>query len=349
MNPLRKAFRDYSLLSVVLLLFLYSCRNEGGIDDFFSFSDFETRSVSLDDVEYSPSVLDRFSSSLQLMGNSVFILSPRSADKLVTRFDFETGEKETLVPRGRGPGEVLGVGDLCVENNDLIIYDTNERKLLKFVLSTDGSPHYDSSLLLSIFYHRIIPIPRSGYLGLPMTDGRFCLIDSDGKPKESFGSFLPVKGSCEALNNMALQTLVAFSPDGNHMCSAYQNADCIEFYDSFRLTQRLIGPERRIPGVTKWQEGDRYGYTFSPMYKEYMGICGKEEGVYVGYVGYERKKGDPDRCINSILFFDWEGNPKVRYLLPFELDAFDIDSCNRVTGVTFDHEHPQLVRFKLPD
>ena len=74
-----------------------------------------------------------------------------------------------------------------------------------------------------------------------------------------FGSFLSVKGPAEAVNNMALQTLVSFSPDGSHMCSAYQDADCIEFYDSFRLTQRLIGPEMHIPEVKKWQEKAREG------------------------------------------------------------------------------------------
>ena len=344
-----KAIRKLFLILIVSILFLPGCRDEVEISGYFSFSDFETRKVCLDDIEYSPAMLDTWSSSLQLSGNSVFILSPRSADKLVTRFDFETGDKQMLVPRGRGPGELLGIRGIFVMDETLFVIDNNERKIISYVCSPSDSLVYDSSLSLDTYYHRVVPIPGGGYLGSPMTDGRFCLISPEGKSGEPFGSFMPVKGPREAVNSMALQTLVAFSPDGSHMCSAYQDADCIEFYDrDLNLTRRLIGPERRIPEVKKWEGNEGYGYTTTPMYKEYMGICGKEDGVYVGYVGYERKKGDPDRGLNSILFFDWEGNCKIRYLLPFELDAFDIDADNRLVGVTFDYEHPQLVRFPLP-
>ena len=335
--------------SSLALIFVACCISNGVVEEYFSLPDFDEKIIAPEVVEFSPAVLDRYSSSLQVIGSSVFILSPRSADKLVTCFDFETGDKEMFVSRGRGPQEILGIDDLCVTDDAFYIYDTNERKILRYARSVGNSLLFDSTLVLENYYLHVIPTPDGRFLGLPMNNGRFSFISSDGDYMESRGSFLPVKGPRKAVNNRSLQTLVAFSPDGQHMCSAYKDADCIEFYDhDLNLTRRLMGPEGRIPEVVEVNRAGLHAYASTPNYKEFMGICAMEEGVYVGYVGYERKKGDPDRGLNSILFFDWEGNCKIRYLLPFELDAFDIDADNRLVGVTFDYEHPQLVRFPLP-
>ena len=344
--------RFFNIVLLLSCMSMLSCSDRGksGIDGYFSLSDFREEIVELADVEFSPAVLDGLSASVQLLGNSVVLLSPRSGENLLTRFEFETGDKELFLSRGRGPQELLGVGDMYVTKDTLFVYDTNERKILNYLRTPADTLAYGFSIIVDDYYHRIIPTPKGDYLGSPMKDARFKIISRNGDSGEAVGSFLPVKGPREAVNSQALQTLIAFSPDGSHVCSAYQNADCIEFYDSdLNLKSRLIGPERHVPEVTVWRRGDWYGYSPKPYFKAFMGLCATEKVVFIGYVGYERKSGDPEKGLNSILTFDWDGNCKERYILPFELVGFDIDADNRLVGVTFDHEHPQLVRFPLPD
>ena len=338
-------------VAVLLPLSIVVCsgRKDKGVS--FSFSDFETRTIKIDQVKFSPIVLDAISSTVKKLDKSVLILAPRSSDYLVLQCDFETGTTKKLVHRGRGPRELLGVAEVHVSDDAVYFYDVNSRKVLQYYRFPGDSLSFHSEISLEDNFVRILPDSRGGFLGFPMNKGRFSSISSRGITERTFGSFPPIKGPKEAVNNSALASHAVFSPDGSTMCSVFRRMDCIEFYNkNYSLIKRLYGPEHRIPEVSVKRVSVGVMYVASPLYFSFSGACAAGGGVIMGYIGDEMKSpDDPERGIKTLLSFDWAGNCKVRYNLPFELVNFDVDSENWVTGVTLDYEHPQIVRFPLPD
>lgn len=88
-------------------------------------------------------------------------------------------------------------------------------------------------------------------------------------------------------------------------------------------------------------------FTQSPQQNIFYGLHVNKRNIIVGYIGQVfSNRNDINQGINSLLCFNWKGQCKQRYVLPFELVCFDIDHNGYVIGLT-NEESPRVIRFPL--
>ncbi len=335
------------LTLIILPLVLFGCKRND-TDQRFSLSDFEQIKIETNQIETIDIPIIYHSSFIRYCTPSSFVISsPRGDDNLLVHYDMEAGKMTRFVSRGRGPEELLGVSDIHVNHDTLYVYSIMDKKELLYDLSK-GNLTYCKEVQLDNDYMRIVHTPEGGYLGLPYQGGRLSVLSSNGKVQEYAGSFPIIDGTKEAINNMALQSLIEYSPNGQHLCSVYQSIDCIEIYDeSLELSVRLFGPEDKLPSLKAVETRGGMMFTQSPQQNIFYGLHVNERNIIVGYIGQVfSNRNDINQGINSLLCFNWKGQCKQRYVLPFELVCFDIDHNGYVIGLT-NEESPRVIRFPL--
>lgn len=146
---------------------------------------------------------------------------------------------------------------------------------------------------------------------------------------------------------MNVQSMVAASPDGKHICSAYQDIDCIEIYtDDFNSLIRLNGPDRITQKLTVTETPIGPSASLKPSNNTFNSLSASEKGFIVGYIG-KTPQEDNSTLIQDLLYFDWSGKCLKCFHLPEGVVYLDIDWENgRMFGVTGGDE-PKLVTAKI--
>ena len=267
------------------------------------------------------------------------IVADRPLPSLLSLINVNTGEKRPFLKMGRGPGECLGASNLTEQNGKLYLHSIASKKMIVLQESKDTDSVFSlvEDIPVETECIRIIPTRQAGYIGTVRMGGRFVLFSADGSVVDTLGTFPNVEGEEEAINNTALQSMLAFSPDGKYFCSAFTSMDFVEIYtNNFKTLKRLWGPEQTIPRVMRIESGGFIHNIHEPHKQVYGTISTSDQGFLVGYVGHLYKdRDDPSRCTKELFYFDWDGHFLARYLLPEEVAFFDVDWKNaRMYGVT---------------
>lgn len=281
-----------------------------------------------------------------LGGNRVLTVEKYAQEMVVFR-DFKTGKTHKFVSKGRGPRECLNIRDITTYGDSVYFSSIDDRKILVFHLDAKKGIVYSHEYNYDPWCIRAIPLPSGGILCLPMIDGRFIRII--GGKTENLGSFPPLKGAKVALNNISVQSMIAATSDGVHLCSAYQTIDCIEIYSNdFKSMLRLEGPAKYVAKVKVSETPAGTSFSIEPTINTFNALSVSDKGFIVGYIGQLFKEGDEvPRNIGDLLYFDWEGNCLKRFHLPEEVVYLDIDwEEGRMIGVT-GGDVPKLVSSKL--
>lgn len=198
-------------------------------------------------------------------------------------------------------------------------------------------------------YLRMIYSQPRGFIGTPLLEGRFEIIDDNGIPQETFGSFPKLKGDNSLVSNSSAQSRMAVSPDGRYLCSSYLGIDCIEIYSkNFRSLKRLWGPGSITPSVMVKGDGQARMTVLDPARRVFSALSASNDTFIVGYVGDMTGRSFSSAGILHLLLFDWEGNLLRQIDLPEEVSSFDIDwESGKVVAISKDDE-PKILVAPIP-
>ena len=281
--------------------------------------------------------------------NHVLVVD-RRAKAVLTLYDLRTGEKVDSLLRGRGPGECMNAFTVTVAQGKVYVDDlawggkvvvTSPKK--GRVLALDHEVKIDGQYLRMIYSQ-----PR-GFIGTPLLEGRFEIIDDNGIPQETFGSFPKLKGDNSLVSNSNAQSRMAVSPDGRYLCSSYLGIDCIEIYSkNFRSLKRLWGPGSITPSVMVKGDGQARMTVLDPARRVFSALSASNDTFIVGYVGDMTGRSFSSAGILHLLLFDWEGNLLRQIDLPEEVSSFDIDwQSGKVVAISKDDE-PKILVAPIP-
>ena len=259
---------------------------------------------------------------------------------------------QTLISRGRANSELLGISEIRMDGEDIVVSSMMENKILRLALS--DSLYVAASLTTERQFNNAVPY-RDGYLTVASgtSHNRMEVLDGTGMVVDTLGSFPDLGFDAMAYNNALFLSKIAVSRDDGHIVLANMSVDIVDIYDGEgKLACRLLGPDHTLPEYERRDLGGAYMFLFNPDKISYTAAAATDTGFYLGRVGVVVKgKEDLLRAINSLYFFSWSGVPETRYVLDEELTTFAVDEKNGIIyGVTNSDgiSEPELVSFAIP-
>ena len=281
--------------------------------------------------------------------NHVLVVD-RRAKAVLTLYDLRTGEKVDSIMRGRGPGECMNAFTVTVAQGKVYVDDISWGGKVVVTSPKKGRVlALDHEVKINGQYLRMIYSQPRGFIGTPLLEGRFEIIDDNGIPQETFGSFPKLKGDNSLVSNSNAQSRMAVSPDGRYLCSSYLGIDCIEIYSkNFRSLKRLWGPGSITPSVMVKGDGQARMTVLDPARRVFSALSASNDTFIVGYVGDMTGRSFSSAGILHLLLFDWEGNLLRQFDLPEEVSSFDIDwQSGKVVAISKDDE-PKILVAPIP-
>ncbi len=258
---------------------------------------------------------------------------------------------------GNGPKECLGVSNIWKDNGYLFAGGFYDRKVLKIVINPDSLTS-DIECIAEIpdDFLRVITLSDSCLLYAPISipDVRYLLARMDGSVIDTVGIFNLKDRVEEGLRpaNHMFQMQMAFSPDKRYMVAPNIDWPMIEIYTtvSFNETIVLEGPvktDSRI--IERVSASGMIGYPQKPGWSMFRGLTTCNDGFVVGFVGRELKnKEDYGKGPESLLLFDWEGNPTKKIDFGREIVDFTIDFKSMTLYALVNDPEPMVVKYALP-
>ncbi len=257
---------------------------------------------------------------------------------------------------GNGPKECLGVSNIWKDNGYLFAGGFYDRKVLKIGINPDSLTS-DIECIAEIpdDFLRVITLSDSCLLYAPISipDVRYLLARMDGNVIDTVGIFNLKDRVEEGLRpaNHMFQMQMAFSPDKRYMVAPNIDWPMIEIYTtvSFNETIVLEGPvktDSRI--IERVSASGMIGYPQKPGWSMFRGLTTCNDGFVVGFVGRELKnKEDYGKGPESLLLFDWEGNPTKKIDFGREIVDFTIDFKSMTVYALVNDPEPMVVKYAL--
>lgn len=292
---------------------------------------------------------------VRVVNDSIIALSQIQSDVNVVLYNLNSGNYQVANRRGAGPLELTNVGSLSVDGNgNLIMAGVFDRKIISARWNPDGDNAFtelksspDDDCL------RAVAGQGDSFIALssPLHHKRMIIFESDGQPVDSLGSFPSVTLPDSVMpTNFMFQADLACSPKAGKVAVSTMSWNEISICDLNGNSDEIIikGPVFPELKIVSYGGSMGIGYSPSPLWFMFFGACASEDSFAVGFIGVEaRTEIDFNRGINSILEFDWEGNPQRRFILPMEATAFDIDYSNNILYTIENLPDPTLVRYNL--
>ena len=344
------------LWSLLLAMQFVACsRNPDETAATFTLDSFERIAVpdAAGTVYRNDSLLLGNPQTIRFHPDGYLVLLDRTDDGQVTVIDLETDNVQHLIRRGRGLGEVMIVRDLVVRDGDIWISGLAEQKILKLT-RPDGSREFEPQEVCTVAeqFMRAVPVANGRFLTLAPASSqtRFHLLDSQGTPCDTLGSF-PALGQLAEVtpNNAIFQSEITVSPDGGHIAAVCQSLEFIDIYDAdMTLIRRLQGPQGVDPSVKAIKTDMGVRYYQDPMYFIFSGAVSNDRQFMVGYIGVcVQSESDFGEQIGSVLSFDWKGRPQKAYEFESDIVSFDMDWKNHVMYCIKNRPEPEIVAYRL--
>jgi hypothetical protein len=292
-------------------------------------------------------------------GDLIFVSDP-VADTLLHVFSSSDGRKlGSVLPRGQGPGEALGVFQLDHDPLGVRVFDLQQqRSLVLHDVSAELDP---ASIRVEVVAFRL-PFPIQAPVQLDsgelvatgfFAEGRLAFLSRAGEPSTFRG---PVPGrDLEMEPFFAQQVYVGtlrYLPARRRLVVANRHADLIEIYDEAGESQGILrGPLGFEPRFTvvRELEGDvassgqdlRFGYVDLALTPCWL----------VGlYSGASRQEAPGEASMGRELhLFSWDGVDRIRVPLDAVLLGVAVNPLSGMIYGTRPHPLPGVLRIELPE
>ncbi len=324
----------------------------------FSLDDFENVELAGADVDLTPDC-DFIGTvkELRVVNDSIIAISQVRSENNVILYNLNSGKWQVANRRGIGPLEISNVGSMSIDaNGRLLLSGVYDGKLISVVWNNNEN---DAGMIPltapSESCMKIIAGSDSGYIALaaPTMRSRLIVLDNIGNIVDSLGTFPDVEFPKPFYpNNFYFQADLAYSPKENNAVVVNKSWNEIGIHPLVRPKFYIIltGPIFPELSLKKFGDDSSFGFAPYPLWFMFSGASANETGFAVGFVGVEAKtESDFDRHIGSILEFDWDGNPRRRFILPAEATAFDIDYSNNAIYTIENRPDPTLVKYSITD
>ena len=332
-----------------------SCTNNDSYKDakFISFSDFGNSillngtTLEFDDLLMRPVDI--------IFQDSFLIMKNRGTEYHFHVFDpFDKKKKCELISFGSGPDEMIEPVILSSDDRFIWILDKEKRAVSKCSLNISSDTSYINILKkvdISEYADKAAILSDESIISVvlnPMMK-RFCIFNNIGQLVNNFGEY----PECN-LDLTMYEKMEAFFCDFiiNHekqkIFMSYKQTDLIDIYNlEGQLIKRMHGPDVFLPFVKQEQNGDyikvksQYGKTRDAYF---VPRSAKNE-VFVLYSGRVYDRDIVSYLNNTILVFDWEGNPIRAYKLDEPIYSFDVDYNNRTIYALSDNPDFHVIKY----
>lgn len=263
---------------------------------------------------------------------------------------------------GRGPDEFQFPIELSrIPGKDRQVAANNRRLFEVKILSIDLSKKELVEPINSIYgpfdvrYSRIVALDSLTFIGTGYFENeRYAISDTTGGILNTIGEypFPPENKSSNDSHSMAYQSRLAVHPNGGKIANATIHSPNFEV---FTITDNRVGEMSSLNfHPVKYKDNSNAGqisidYLDDNIYG-YVSIDANASFIYALYSGRSFSERN-HRLSNTIIRLDWDGVPRLRILLPFDVSQITVDPSNMfIFAIRYDDGGaPELVRFTIPD
>lgn len=334
-------------------LFLIGCggRDENSLADLFPAQvDLQSRPLDIP----SEDILN----PLYLASAGDYLISANfRTEKAIRIYDLTTARPiNDLIHVGRGPNEILNISSMSYADDRLTVYSGNSGSVLTVPYGElhDSVPEITVSDAIEAC-SRVLPLAYDQYLLEGCADAHLKLVDRNGDPLSVFDAY-PDDGESRLPgdNRLIWQGHLVGSSDGKKFAFAASAGTIFRF-----------GKVQDNGSVDKTKEYvlalPEYTLDSDPSKERYSVIW--DESCLAGTLSMAAGSDhcfllhDPDKLtidrewrMSTVLVFDWEGNPVVKFHLDKPLEAISYNEReNTLIGLTSnERSEPQFVSYRLP-
>lgn len=320
---------------MVIMGILISCGHRKVNEDLFSEESFNTR-INIRDgrqVVFDELFLGQ-PSTIKFHPDSFLVIEEMESPMLIKILDLKNNRIQELIPRGRGPGEMLVSRGVTVIGKDIFLFCV---QLSKVVILT---PRGDRSFVIvnEFFIEEkqtgcFHPLSRNKSVCLSTIgdDKRFTLLNGNGKVIKKFGEYPSFLNDDEIkADNDIFHSVISSTPDGEQFIAVCLKTDIFEIYNvEAGLKRRFQGPLGLKISVEAQSMGTGYMLRPQPHYLTYRPLIAGKSEFWAGFIGHRWQPGKDaplaEQCTNKIYCFDWKGKPLRSLSLEYPAISFDVD------------------------
>jgi len=289
--------------------------------------------------------------------DSFLILQDMGTPKLVKIIDLKNNKIQEVIPKGKGPGEMIVAWGIEIRNKDLYVFCGQLRKVIK--LTPDINRKFqvkeefslDEKLARGFYPLKNNIILCTSHIG---DDKRLIFLDNSGKVIKKIGDYPPLfKSNGIKSDNDIFASYITASPDGNKFVLACTSTDVLEIYDTDKgLVKRFQGPVGIQLTVSNRNIGIGTMKHLEPWYATYSMMAANKNEFWAGYIGFKKEKDTQPSIAElsprQIFCFDWNGNPLRRIEFDNPFRSFDVDwPGKKLFSLVWKDENPEIVVYPL--
>ncbi len=318
--------------------------------DVVDLSDTEPERVSL------PEMTMAWPYGMCMVSDSIMALKdPRAGQMQLWLLNVNSGRFAQCLYNGSGPKECLGVTNIWTDGGHLFAGGHNDYKVMKIAVDPDSlTTDIECIAEMPEFFLKAVTLSDSCLLYAPsmVFDARFLLARMDGTVTDTIREFYIMDRLPEGLRpqNSISQMQMTLSPDKRHLVSSNMSWPVTEIYTvPLNKTIVLNGPVKTDSKVKVVNDNMGTSYVISPGWSMFFGLSASNDGFALGFVGRELKNiEDYSKGPESLLLFDWDGNPTKKIDFGREIVDFTIDFKSMIVYALVNDPEPMVVKYALP-
>ena len=287
--------------------------------------------------------------------DSLLILTDMTCDYFIQVYDKRTGKKQTEnLSRGSGPGELMYCWSTQYDKDKVWAFDMQMARLNEYARDsflTGWHVQPQRSLHLQGAPTTGAALPDGTFIGSSLSDKEtlFTRYDSNGRKDSSFNMPYPeVDYDIPEIKKKDFwEHRIYYSPRHRKVVVFYTYTDLIEIYDEqMKRERRVQGPDQFGPefGIRNIEGG----YVMIKPQKgisklSYISGVLTDTEMWTLYRGCWPTDGNDAR--QTLLVFDYEGNPLRHYELDMSVQDYAIDEEERCIYALTEHPDPVVVRY----
>lgn len=321
----------------------------------YTLENFETVQIdSLKGILVSDDVSFGLGANIKVLNDSILAVRIMRSPYQVVLHNLATGKNQNAVSTGSGPLEMIIVSGLSSYDDGVLwLLGSEDNK----VLTATWNDTADVATITTkyVVQERILNgiIDNNGrVIGLPVRteNVRAFITDTTGNITSTFGTFPEVEMPDSVQpSNIMFHADVAYNPEQDKVIFTNKSWNIIEIFDFADSTSlSLIGPDKIDSKIVESKFPYGVMYDPKPLWLYFKDVSAGPETFCVGYIG--RKVTCPEdyqHYINSILEFDYKGNPIKRYKFDHEIFAFDVDFDNRIIYTIELQDDPVIKKYNM--
>jgi len=322
-------------LSAVLFCIFLSCGRDKVNEDLFSKESFKSR---MDVRDGRPILFDDLflgqPKTITFHPDSFLVIEEMEAPRLIKILDLKNNKIQELIPRGRGPGEMLVAWGVKVIDKDIFLFCGQLSKVIILTMTNDRHFVIDDEFYIEEKQsQRLIPMSHDKFVCLSAIgdEKRFSVLTGGGEIIKKFGEYPSFINDNEVkANNDIFLSVIDAKPGGRLFVAVCMKSDLFEIYDlEVGLRRRFQGPLGFKFSVETQSMGGGYMLRPVPHYLTYRTLIAGENEFWAGYIGHKWEPGKvvplTEQCTKEIFCFDWEGKPLRILSLEYPAIHFDFD------------------------